>query len=268
MIIEKGVALLEVRNVTKSFGRVRAIDNVTISVAPGEFVALLGANGAGKTTLLQMLSGLFAPDAGEVVVMGHNLRRNAVRALREIGVVFQQPTLDLELSVKANLLFHADLQGLPRSLARRRIDAALAKFGLTDRAKDQARTLSGGNRRRVELARSMLHEPHVLLMDEATVGLDPMSRKGIIDDVLQLRSESNIGVLWATHLVDEVEYADRIIVLRKGRVLNDDFREALFERIAGGRPDRHAGALLALIGSGETTSSLPEEPQSTPLSGS
>lgn len=253
-MIEPNAALLEVRHVVKSFGRVTAVDDVSLAVRPGEFVALLGANGAGKTTLLQMLSGLFAPDKGDVIVMGHNLRKDAVLALREIGVVFQQPTLDLELSVKANLLFHSDLQGLPRALARTRIDAALTKFGLTERARDPARTLSGGNRRRVELARSMLHRPHVLLMDEATVGLDPMSRQGIIDDVLRLRREEDIGVLWATHLVDEVEHADRIIVLRKGRVLNDDRREVLFDRIAAGRPDQHAPSLLELIGGGDNSS--------------
>ncbi len=222
--------VLKVTGLAKSYGRVRALDGVDITVREGEFVALLGPNGAGKSTLLQLLTGLFSPDSGEIDVLGNDLRHSAIRALARIGVVFQQPTLDLELSVRANLLFHSDLHGIPRSIAKARIAAAIQRFGLQDRIKDRARTLSGGNRRRVELARALLHEPKILLMDEATVGLDPASRKAILEDILRLKTERQLGILWTTHLVDEVEVADRIIVLHRGKMLYDGTPAGLVAR--------------------------------------
>ncbi len=219
--------LLAVSNLAKSYGRVRALDGVNLTVGAGEFVALLGTNGAGKSTLLQILTGLFSPDAGTVHVCGYDLRRSAIKALADIGVVFQQPTLDLELSIRGNLLLHCDLHGLPRRIARERIEIALQRFGLAERSRDRTRTLSGGNRRRVELARAMLHAPRVMLMDEATVGLDPMSRRDILRDIIRLRDDAGIGILWTTHLVDEIEFADRIVVLRRGRVVFEGHRSAL-----------------------------------------
>ena len=212
---------LLVSGVVKSYGRRRALDQVSLAVHPGEFVVLLGPNGAGKTTLFQLLSGLFTPDEGRVEVMGHDMRRNAVPALSGLGIVFQQPTLDPELSVAANLRFHAGLHGLPRATARTRIAAELTRIGLADRAGERARTLSGGNKRKVELARALLHEPKVLLMDEPTVGLDPASRRDLVRLVLKVRTESRIAVLWATHLCEEAAQADRIVVLHRGKVLRD-----------------------------------------------
>jgi len=228
-MMNRSATLLEARNVAKAYGRVKALDGIDLTVRAGEFVALLGTNGAGKSTLLQLLTGLFSPDSGEITVCGNDLRRTAVRALADIGVVFQQSTLDLELSVRSNLLLHTDLHGLPRRIARERIALALDRFGLAERAHDATRRLSGGNRRRVELARAMLHAPRVMLMDEATVGLDPMSRRDILRDIIQLKRDANIGVLWTTHLVDEVDFADRIIVLRRGRVVFDGSRDALMQ---------------------------------------
>lgn len=223
-------AVLTVTNVAKAYGPVKALNGVDLMVREGEFVALLGPNGAGKSTLLQLLTGLFSPDQGRIVVLGNDLSRHAIRALAHIGVVFQQPTLDLELSVRANLLFHADLHGLDRRTAKARITDLLDRFSLTERARDRTRTLSGGNRRRVELARALLHRPRLLLMDEATVGLDPASRRDILDDIIRLRDEQGIGILWTTHLVDEVEPANRIVVLNRGKVLFDGTREGLLER--------------------------------------
>jgi len=228
--------VLEVSNLTKSYGNVKALDSVSLSVAAGEFVALIGTNGAGKTTLLQLLAGLFAPDAGEIRVLGHDLRHHPARALSGIGVVFQQPTLDLELTVRANLLYHADLHGMPRRLAHERIQRALERFGLADRARERARVLSGGNRRRVELARAWLHRPSVLLMDEATVGLDPASRRDILRDIDMLTHEEGIGAFWTTHLVDEVTRADRVIVLRRGKVIFEGTPKQLLEQGDGGDP--------------------------------
>jgi ABC-2 type transport system ATP-binding protein len=212
---------LQVRDIVKSYGRRHALDGVTLAVRPGEFVALLGPNGAGKTTLFQLLSGLFMPDSGQVEVMGHDMRRDPVPALASLGIVFQQTTLDPELSVVANLLFHAGLHGMPHGIAKARIGTELQRIGLDDRAKDRVRTLSGGNRRRVELARALLHRPRILLMDEPTVGLDPASRRDLIRLVRKVRDEQGIAILWATHLCEEAASTDRVIVLHQGKVLRD-----------------------------------------------
>ena len=212
---------LSCHQVSKSFGAVRALADVSLQVAPGEFVALLGPNGAGKSTLFQILTGLFVADSGEVNVLGADMARNPVAALAQLGVGFQQMALDLNLSVRANLRFHADLHGLPRRESATRINTLLAHFGLVDVADTATRSLSGGNRRKVELLRALLHEPRLLLMDEATVGLDPASRTQLLNEVLHLASTRELGVLWATHLVSEAEKAHRIVVLDKGRVRFD-----------------------------------------------
>ena len=217
---ESAPALL-LDNVVKTYGAIRAVDGVGFKASAGEFIALLGPNGAGKTTLFQLLSGLFVPDSGRIEVMGHDMLRDPVPALAKLGIVFQQPTLDLELTVTGNLLFHAGLHGIPRAVAKRRIEAELARLGLAERAHDKTIQLSGGNRRRVELARALLHEPRVLLMDEATVGLDPASRGDLLKLMLTMRAERSVAVLWATHLCDEVADADRVIVLHRGKVLAD-----------------------------------------------
>jgi ABC-2 type transport system ATP-binding protein len=221
MTSERDAPALLLENVVKSYGSIRAVGGVSFSAAPGEFIALLGPNGAGKTTLFQLLAGLFVPDSGRIEIMGQDMRRNPVPALAKLGIVFQQPTLDLELTVTGNLLFHAGLHGMPRSVAMSRIGADLARLGLANRAHDRTAQLSGGNRRRVELARALLHEPRVLLMDEATVGLDPASRSDLLKLMLTMRTERSVAVLWATHLCDEVSGADRVIVLHHGKVLTD-----------------------------------------------
>jgi ABC-2 type transport system ATP-binding protein len=212
---------LRLDNVVKTYGPVRAVDGVSLTAKSGEFIALLGPNGAGKTTLFQLLSGLFAADSGRIEVMSHDMARDPVPALAQLGIVFQQPTLDLELSVTANLMFHAGLHGIPRAVAAPRIEKELVRLDLAERAHDKTAQLSGGNRRRVELARALLHEPQLLLMDEPTVGLDPQSRSDLLKLMLTMRAERGVAVLWATHLCDEVGDADRVIVLHRGKVLAD-----------------------------------------------
>jgi len=218
---------LNVTSMCKSFGRRKALDGVSLRVEAGEFLALLGPNGAGKTTLFQILSGLFIADQGRAEIGGADIAKAPIVALSQLGIVFQQPALDLDLSVTANLQFQADLHGIPRKEAKQRIAASLSRFGLVERARDAARVLSGGNRRKVELARALLTRPKLLLMDEATVGIDPASRMQIIADVKALCKEQNMAVLWATHLVDEAAAADRIIVMAKGRVQFDGLAEQL-----------------------------------------
>ena len=236
---------LQVWDVVKSYGRRHALDGVTLAVRPGEFVALLGPNGAGKTTLFQLLSGLFMPDSGQLEVMGHDMRRDPIPALAALGIVFQQTTLDPELSVAANLRFHAGLHGLPYGIARTRINAELLRIGLTDRATDRVRTLSGGNRRRVELARALLHAPRILLMDEPTVGLDPASRRDLIRLVCKVRDEQAMAILWATHLCEEAAYADRVVVLHQGRVLRDTTPAAMLADAGVGELEE---AFIRLVG--------------------
>jgi ABC-2 type transport system ATP-binding protein len=221
MAADKEASALLLDGVVKTYGAIRAVDGVSLVAKAGEFIALLGPNGAGKTTLFQLLAGLFVPDAGRIEIMGQDMLHNPVPALAKLGIVFQQPTLDLELTVTGNLLFHAGLHGIPHSVAKPRIEKELARLGLSERAHDKAAQLSGGNRRRVELARALLHEPHVLLMDEATVGLDPASRSDLIKLILAMCKERSVAVLWATHLCDEVPDADRVVVLHRGKILED-----------------------------------------------
>lgn len=215
---------------TKHFGPRRAVDGVSFSVGPGEFVALLGPNGAGKSTLFQMLSGLFVADGGTARVAGHDISLEPIKALAELAIVFQQPALDLDLSVAANLQFQTDLHGIARAEARRRIAHWLERFGLSERAGELCRALSGGTRRKVELARALLSQPQLLLMDEATVGIDPASRAAILADVKALCRERAMGVLWATHLVDEAEAADRIVVMAAGTVRFDGVAKELMKQ--------------------------------------
>ncbi len=212
--------VLDVRGASKSYGRTHALDSFDLSLASGEFTVLLGPNGAGKTTLFQLLTGLFAPDAGDIAIAGIDLRRDTVRALALMGIVFQQPALDLDLTVRGSLMFHARLHGLGRE-GKRRVNEALERMELMAYARARVRTLSGGNRRKVELARSLVHRPRLLLMDEATAGLDPSSRQQLLEHVRALCRERGVAVLWATHLVDEAEDADRVVVLNRGVVTHE-----------------------------------------------
>ena len=214
-------AMLKTIGLTKRYRAKAALQDLSISLQAGQFVALLGPNGAGKSTLFQVLTGLFAADEGEVEVAGHSLRHSATAALRHIGVVFQQVALDLDLSIRRNLLFQSDLHGLPRRLAASRIEAGCARLGIDANLDRKLRELSGGNRRKVELVRASLHQPSVLLMDEATVGLDPKSRQDLLRALHADVKERGLCVLWATHWVEEALGADRVLVLHKGALLAD-----------------------------------------------
>jgi ABC-2 type transport system ATP-binding protein len=215
----QNVPALSVEHVCHAYGARKALDDVTLHVAQGRFTALLGLNGAGKTTLLSLVTRLFDTKSGSISVLGHRLDRAPGEALRRLGVVFQARTLDLDLSVRDNLLFHAALHGIGGREARLRAAAALLDVELADRAKDKARLLSGGQMRRVEIARALMHGPRILVLDEPTVGLDVASKLAIVGHVRTLVRERGVAVLWTTHLFDEVEPADDIAVLHKGRML-------------------------------------------------
>ncbi len=217
----QAATMLRTTGLTKRYGAKAALQNLSLDLKAGQFVALLGPNGAGKSTLFQVLTGLFAADEGEVEVAGHSLGKSATAALRHIGVVFQQVSLDLDLSIRRNLLFQADLHGLPRKLAVERLESGCARLGIDTNLDRKVRELSGGNRRKVELVRASLHRPSVLLMDEATVGLDPKSRQDLLRALHADVNERGVCVLWATHWVEEAQGADRVLVLHKGALLAD-----------------------------------------------
>jgi len=210
---------LGVEGVSHSYGERRALDNVSLTVARGGFTALLGLNGAGKTTLFSLITRLFDTRHGRIRVQGFDVSRRPSAALAELGVVFQARTLDLDLTVRDNLLFHAALHGMGLTQARARAEAVLEDVDLADRAREKARRLSGGQMRRVEIARALVHEPSVLALDEPTVGLDVASKSAIVDQVRGLSRARGVAVLWATHLLDEIEPGDQVVVLHRGRVL-------------------------------------------------
>jgi ABC-2 type transport system ATP-binding protein len=210
---------LAVRGLSHSYGARKALDDVSFIVPPGSFTVLLGLNGAGKSTLFSLVTRLYAAREGEIDIFGANVLREPGAALRRLGVVFQPRTLDLELSVMQNLVYHAALHGIGPIEARRLGAIALARVGLADRANDKARALSGGQMRRVEIARALLHAPRLLMLDEPTVGLDIKARADLLTHVRQLVHEEKLGVLWTTHLIDEVADDDRVVILHRGRVL-------------------------------------------------
>jgi ABC-2 type transport system ATP-binding protein len=214
-----GTAALSVGGVNHSYGVRRALIDVTFEVAPASFTALLGLNGAGKSTLFSLVTRLFGIQAGRISIFDHDIGLAPGEALRLLGVVFQPRTLDLDLSVTQNLLYHAALHGITRREARLRSGEVLARIGLADRAGSKVRDLSGGQMRRLEIARALLHRPRLLLLDEATVGLDVKARADILHHIRQLVTEQGIGVLWATHLFDEIMPSDDLVVLHQGRVL-------------------------------------------------
>jgi ABC-2 type transport system ATP-binding protein len=210
---------LSIAGVNHSYGARRALIDVGFNVAPASFTALLGLNGAGKSTLFSLVTRLFGIQAGQIAIFGHDIRRASGEALRQLGVVFQPRTLDLDLSVMQNLLYHAALHGIARRDARARSEEELARIGLSDRAGSKVRDLSGGQMRRLEIARALLHRPRLLLLDEATVGLDVKARADILSHVRQLVTEQGIGVLWATHLFDEIVPSDNLVILHQGQIL-------------------------------------------------
>ncbi len=202
-----------------AYGRQPVLHDLAFSLQDGRFNALLGPNGAGKSTLIALLTRLYDLQQGDIAIAGTSIRRQPRQALAQIGVVFQQSTLDLDLTVEQNLRYHAALHGLPRALAAERIERELARQQLSERRREPVRNLNGGHRRRVEIARALLHAPRLLLLDEASAGLDPASRRALNQHVRQLCAGEGLTVLWTTHLFDEVQADDPLLILHRGRLI-------------------------------------------------
>ncbi|MBX2806261.1 MAG: ATP-binding cassette domain-containing protein [Hyphomicrobiales bacterium] len=238
---------LAVSNLSYSYGAKQALGDVSFEVARGDFCALLGPNGAGKTTLFALLTRLFLPRAGHIEIAGMDLAKEPRKALGRMGVIFQQPTLDLDLTVRRNLSYYAALHGISGRDAARRIDAALDRLDMRERAWEKARNLNGGHRRRMEIARALIHRPAVLLLDEPTVGLDVATRMSITAYVHKLCRDEGITALWATHLVDEIMPEDALIVLHRGDIVaKGRVSDVVAEKTLGER-------FAALTGSGAET---------------
>ncbi|TWX72054.1 ATP-binding cassette domain-containing protein [Colwellia demingiae] len=199
------------------YGKKAAIDGLSLNINSG-FNVLLGPNGAGKSTLFSMLTGLYQSASGDIKINGYDLNHERAKIMQSMGVVFQQSTLDLDLSVKQNLTYYAALHGISSSQALENISEILSQLQLTQRLNDKVRSLNGGHRRRVEIARALIHQPKVLLLDEATVGLDIDSRKMITEYVGSLSQQLGICVLWATHLIDEIAADDQLIIIDDGKI--------------------------------------------------
>jgi len=240
--------ILSLSGVSKSYGKINALHDVSFDLNAGQFVGLLGPNGAGKSTMFQIISGLLAPNEGSVTVFGQNYANDAAVILRRLGVVFQERSVDLDMTIKENLSFHGRLFGLSGNRLKDRIAEQTTRFGFTDMQERRVRQLSGGQQRKVEIARALLNRPGLLIMDEPTAGLDAPSRRALVQDIRELATEAQVAILWATHLVDEVEYADRVILIRDGQVVADGTPNELKDM--AGTADL-TDAYAALVGTSE-----------------
>ena len=209
---------LSIENLSFSYGGKKALDQLGFSINSGECTLLLGPNGAGKSTLFSLITRLYDSHEGQIELCGFNVKQQTRQALAKLGVVFQQTTLDMDLSVMQNLRYHTSLHGLGRKVALQRIQQELERLNMYERRFEKIRQLNGGHRRRVEIARALLHKPALLLLDEPTVGLDVPSRLAIVEYVHQLVAEEKLAVLWASHLIDEIYPEDHLIVLHKGQI--------------------------------------------------
>jgi ABC-2 type transport system ATP-binding protein len=215
------IPALEIDRVSHRYGARVALQDVNLAVRQSSFTVLLGLNGAGKSTLFSLITRLDAIRSGRIHIFGHDVAREPGAALSKLGVVFQSRALDLDISVRQNLMYHAALHGIANRRAGELIAQVLERVAMTDRSLDRVGNLSIGQMRRIEIARALLHQPRLLLLDEPTVGLDIKARADILDHVRRLSTVEGIGVLWATHLIDEASAGDDVVVLHKGRVLAD-----------------------------------------------
>jgi ABC-2 type transport system ATP-binding protein len=233
MAIQNETAI-ELFGLSKHFGKIRAVDGISLKVKRGEVFAILGPNGAGKTTTISILCGLLAPTSGKAEVAGFDVQAKPLKVRQSIGIVFQAPSVDDLLSGRENLEMHALLYGVPASERKKRIDEMLSLVGLTGRQHSQVREYSGGMRKRLELARGLLHRPKVLFLDEPTVGLDPQTRQHIWKYIRKLSAREGTTVVFTTHYLEEAEkYADRVAIIDHGKVIAVGTPRQLVESLGG-----------------------------------
>jgi len=239
--------IIETKNLTRKFGDFTAVDNVTFDVQTGEVFAFLGPNGAGKTTTIKMLTTLLRPTSGELWINGHDPVHEQHQARQSFGIVFQDPSLDNELTAYENMQFHAILYGLHAHEYKERIPMLLELVGLTDKKNNYVKTFSGGMKRRLEIARGLLHKPKVLFLDEPTIGLDPQTRNHIWNYIKELNQKENVTIFFTTHHMEEVErMATRVAIIDHGKILTMGTIEDILTQ-AG--TDRLEDAFIKLTGS-------------------
>src|ERR671911_611346 len=225
--MENSAAAITIRGLVKRFKQVEAVAGIDLDVRPGETFGFLGPNGAGKSTTIKILCTLADATAGTATVAGFDVARERNQVRRHIGLVFQEPTLDTYLTAEQNLRFHGELYGVDRATAAQRRQEVLTMVDLWERRGDLVQTFSGGMRRRLEIARGLLHSPRVLFLDEPTIGLDPQSRASVWDYIRALREREDITVFLTTHYMDEAEHCDRIAIMDAGRIVALDTPDAL-----------------------------------------
>lgn len=225
--------MIAVRNLTHRYGDRVALSNVNFEVKQGEIFGLLGPNGGGKSSLFRILSTMMTPTEGQATIAGKDVVRDAAAVRRLVGVVFQTQSLDKALTVEENLRAQGHLHGLSGADLRHRMEKAMAQLGLADRRKDLVETLSGGLRRRVEIAKALLHRPQVLLMDEASTGLDPAARRDLSRHVENLRSTEGVTILLTTHILEEADRCDRLALLHEGKIVTQGNPAELCSKIGG-----------------------------------
>jgi ABC-2 type transport system ATP-binding protein len=225
--------IVAVENLTHRYGERVALSGVSFTVQEGEIFGLLGPNGGGKSTLFRILSTLMAPTEGRASICGHDVVREAGAVRRRIGVVFQSQSLDKKLTVEENLRGQGHLHGMSGAALRERIEKVLGRLGLTDRRNDLVEILSGGLRRRVEIAKGLLHKPQVVLMDEASTGLDPGARRELWQYILELREREGVTVLLTSHILDEADRCDRLALVHEGRLVSQGTPAELKAKIGG-----------------------------------
>jgi ABC-2 type transport system ATP-binding protein len=221
---------LTVDSLSFSYGKKPALNRVSFGIEPGDFTVLLGQNGAGKSTLFSLITRLYNPHSGSVRIFGHDIRTHSAAALKQLGVVFQQRTLDMDLTVQQNLLYFTALHGINSTHAKQRSTQELSRLGLEEHRHEKIRQLSGGQMRRVEIVRALLHQPQLMILDEPTVGLDLISRQTILEHVRKLCEQEQLALLWATHLIDEVLPTDRVVILHKGEVIANGRAQEIVEQ--------------------------------------
>lgn len=223
---------IKVEKLARSFGEIQAVRGIDFQVERGETFGFLGPNGAGKSTTIKMLCTLLPPSGGRAWINGYELASQALQVRQSIGIVFQDPTLDEYLTAEQNLHYHCMIYHTPRKTRNDRIREVLELVGLEDRRNDLVRTFSGGMKRRLEVARGLLHEPQTLFLDEPTVGLDPQTRRKVWEHVLQLRQKTGLTIFMTTHYMEEAEYCDRIAIIDHGQIVALDTPVAL-KRMVG-----------------------------------